>query len=149
MASVHRAIFIWFCLLIFIILLVLQLDRKVEWNWFVIFLPMWFLDSTFFGASMVRFTQIVKSRPRTTGSTANNNATQAALAAYGLKLKRATAAGVASIFVMAFQILLCIWLQYEEVKSSLPLYYVMIPFWLFLMILLGDLSYRLVYMYRH
>lgn len=45
MAVLHRALFTWFELLIFLILLVLRLDQRILWNWFIVFIPMWLYDS--------------------------------------------------------------------------------------------------------
>ncbi|GAB6018676.1 Transmembrane protein 60 [Chamberlinius hualienensis] len=45
MAVLHRALFTWFLLLIFMILVVLRLDEKTSWNWFIVFIPMWIFDS--------------------------------------------------------------------------------------------------------
>lgn len=45
MAVLHRALFTWFNLLIFLILLVLRLDHRIQWNWFIVFIPMWLYDS--------------------------------------------------------------------------------------------------------
>ncbi|XP_076178907.1 transmembrane protein 60 [Ptiloglossa arizonensis] len=44
MAVVHRALFTWFILLIFLILLDLRLDQRIQWNWFIVFIPMWLYD---------------------------------------------------------------------------------------------------------
>ncbi|CAD1471158.1 unnamed protein product, partial [Heterotrigona itama] len=44
MAVLHRALFTWFNLLIFLILLVLRLDQRIQWNWFIVFIPMWLYD---------------------------------------------------------------------------------------------------------
>jgi hypothetical protein len=45
MAVLHRALFTWFNLLIFLILLVLRLDQRIQWNWFIVFIPMWLYDN--------------------------------------------------------------------------------------------------------
>ncbi|CAB0038867.1 unnamed protein product [Trichogramma brassicae] len=45
MAVLHRALFTWFNLLIFLILLVLRLDHRIQWNWFIVFIPMWLYDN--------------------------------------------------------------------------------------------------------
>ena len=44
MAVLHRALFTWFNLLIFLILLVIRLDQRIQWNWFIVFIPMWLYD---------------------------------------------------------------------------------------------------------
>lgn len=44
MAVLQRALFTWFNLLIFLILLVIRLDQRIQWNWFIVFIPMWLYD---------------------------------------------------------------------------------------------------------
>eukprot|EP00745_Piridium_sociabile_P030788 TRINITY_DN51087_c0_g3_i2.p1 TRINITY_DN51087_c0_g3~~TRINITY_DN51087_c0_g3_i2.p1 ORF type:complete len:104 (-),score=9.24 TRINITY_DN51087_c0_g3_i2:39-350(-) len=44
MAVIHRALFTWFTTLDFLISLVLKLDSKINWNWFLIFTPLWVFD---------------------------------------------------------------------------------------------------------
>jgi len=45
MAVLHRALFTWFICLMFLILLVLRLDERVRWSWFIVFIPLWLYDS--------------------------------------------------------------------------------------------------------
>ena len=45
MAVLHRALCTWFICLIFLILLVLRLDERTRWSWFIVFIPMWLYDS--------------------------------------------------------------------------------------------------------
>ncbi|XP_030380197.1 transmembrane protein 60 [Scaptodrosophila lebanonensis] len=44
MTLAHRALFTWFILLVFLILLCLRLDPRTTWNWFVTFIPLWIFD---------------------------------------------------------------------------------------------------------
>lgn len=44
MTALHRALYTWFNLLIFLILLVLRLDQRTQWNWFIVFIPLWLFD---------------------------------------------------------------------------------------------------------
>ncbi|ALC43745.1 CG13919 [Drosophila busckii] len=44
MTLAHRALFTWFIVLVFLILLCLRLDPRTTWNWFVTFTPLWFFD---------------------------------------------------------------------------------------------------------
>ena len=44
MSLVQRVLLSWIFLLIFLIMLVLKLDSKIQWNWFLIFLPVWVVD---------------------------------------------------------------------------------------------------------
>lgn len=45
MSLAQRVLLTWIFTLIFLILLVLKLDGKVKWSWFLIFLPVWIFDS--------------------------------------------------------------------------------------------------------
>ncbi|KAM9816326.1 transmembrane protein 60-like [Syngnathus typhle] len=45
MSLVQRVFLSWIFSLIFLIMLVLKLDAKLHWNWFLIFLPVWTLDT--------------------------------------------------------------------------------------------------------
>ncbi|EFN82149.1 transmembrane protein 60 [Harpegnathos saltator] len=45
MAILHRALFAWFNVLIFMIVLALRLDQKIQWNWFIVFIPLWLYDN--------------------------------------------------------------------------------------------------------
>lgn len=45
MAVIHRALFTWFLFMVFLVLLALRMDNRTEWNWFIVFLPMWFYDT--------------------------------------------------------------------------------------------------------
>ncbi len=45
MAVLHRALCTWFVVQIFLILLVLRLDERVRWSWFIVFIPIWLHDA--------------------------------------------------------------------------------------------------------
>ncbi|XP_033327737.1 transmembrane protein 60 [Megalopta genalis] len=49
MAVVHRVLFTWFYLLVFLALLNMKLEQKIQWNWFIVFIPMWFYDLVLLG----------------------------------------------------------------------------------------------------
>ena len=44
MSLAQRVLLTWLFILVFLIMLVLKLDGKVHWNWFLIFLPAWIFD---------------------------------------------------------------------------------------------------------
>lgn len=125
MATIHRALFTWFMLLMFVILLVLRLDERVKWNWFLIFLPMWIFD----GILIVYITFYMGSHCKNGFDT--NDQTMGRKVAFlaGMFLK------------LSFQVLLCLRLQYYT--AELNLYYVMIPAWILLIVLIVDVSLRL------
>lgn len=41
MGFVHRALYTWFVVLVFLILLCLRLESRNSWSWFLIFTPLW------------------------------------------------------------------------------------------------------------
>ncbi|XP_062318791.1 transmembrane protein 60 [Osmerus eperlanus] len=45
MSLAQRVLLSWVFTLIFLIMLVLKLDSKIQWNWFLIFLPVWTFDT--------------------------------------------------------------------------------------------------------
>ncbi|XP_013867747.1 transmembrane protein 60 [Austrofundulus limnaeus] len=45
MSLAQRVLLSWIFVLIFLIMLVLKLDSKIHWNWFLIFLPVWTFDT--------------------------------------------------------------------------------------------------------
>lgn len=45
MSLAQRVLLSWIFALMFLIMLVLKLDSKITWNWFLIFLPVWTFDT--------------------------------------------------------------------------------------------------------
>lgn len=120
----HRALFTWFILLVFFILLCLRLESRTHWNWFLIFLPMWFYDlilliDAFFHIVM----HCKREHIRTTVRNKNN------LLILVILLK------------VAAQIILCLKLEYTLL--GLELYHVLIPLWILLPILIFDVTFHL------
>ncbi|XP_013421344.2 transmembrane protein 60-like [Lingula anatina] len=101
--------------LIFLILLVLKLDDKVDWNWFIIFIPMWLYD---IGVVIYVFVTMVR------------HCKNRAYHDRGLVSIKRRAWYLTSLFMkLIFEIILCLRFQYV---SSLSLFYVMIPLWILL-----------------
>ncbi|XP_012694656.1 transmembrane protein 60 [Clupea harengus] len=46
MSLAQRVLLTWLFTLVFLIMLVLKLDGKVHWNWFLVFTPVWVFDGT-------------------------------------------------------------------------------------------------------
>lgn len=44
MAVVGKALFTWFLVLLFMILVAYRLDKAVSWSWFLVFIPLWIQD---------------------------------------------------------------------------------------------------------
>lgn len=110
MAVLHRALFTWFVLLVFFILLVLRLDSRTHWNWFIVFIPLWVYDSILLVYVLFYMVSQCRSHERFGSSRAWY------IAAVALK--------------MVAQVILCLALEFPDL--SLSVYWVMAPLWLFL-----------------
>lgn len=113
MAVLHRALCTWFICLIFLILLVLRLDNRTRWSWFIVFIPMWLYDSVlllYLTFNLV--THCKRPHNRTFKS-----------------LRRKIWNLTCALLKLVAQIMLCLKLELEVPNSNfkLPLYYVMIP----------------------
>jgi len=130
MAVLHRALCTWFICLIFLILLVLRLDKRTKWSWFIVFIPMWLYDSIlllYLTFHLVRHCR----RPH------NRNFKSMRRKIWNLVLV---------ILKLTAQIMLCLKLEMENGTNSptkLPLYYVMIPVWIILPVTVFDVSFNL------
>ena len=113
MAVLHRALFTWFMMLVFFILLVLRLDKKAMWNWFIIFIPMWIFDLII--TIFIIFKMIMHCK---NGYDTND-----------MTMGRKVWFMFCVMLKLSFQVILCARLQYF---NNVPLYYIMIPFWLLL-----------------
>ena len=116
-AIVLRALFQWIAVLLFLIFCVLKIDDRLQWNWFLVFLPMWISDCI--SVLYLVINLIVKDwkarrrlRRRCDSSTARK-----VVCLIGVLLK------------IAFQVLLCSKL---EGVSNMAWYYVAVPLWLLL-----------------
>ncbi|XP_047002409.1 transmembrane protein 60 [Schistocerca americana] len=115
MAVLHRALFTWFILLVFFILLVLRLDSRTHWNWFIVFVPLWLYDLILL--VYVLFYAVSQCKGHCGGRAAATRAWS--VAAVTLK--------------MTAQVVLCLALEYPSWQLSV--YWVMAPLWLFLPVL--------------
>ena len=125
MAILHRSLFTCFSLLVFLILLALKLDKKVKWNWFLVFIPMWLFDSVIVIYITFKMTAQCKNR---------YNSGQ-------VSMLRKVCYMSFVLLKMAFQVLLCMKLQYYN--SEISMYYVMIPFWMLFIFITSDVSHGL------
>jgi len=133
MAVLHRALCTWFICLIFLILLVLRLDGRTTWSWFIVFIPMWLYDSILL---LYLTLNLVIHCKRPTNRTFH---------AMRRKIWNLTCA----ILKLVAQIMLCLKLELENSTNhpdfKLPLYYVMIPIWIILPVALVDIFFTLYY----
>lgn len=113
MAVLHRALFTWFICLIFLILLVLRLDERTRWSWFIVFIPMWLYDSILL--LYIVFNMITYCK--------NNHGRSFR------SMRRKIWYFTCAVLKLSAQIMLCLKL---ERMAEIKLYYLMIPLWLML-----------------
>lgn len=117
----HRALFTWFLLLVFFILLCLRLEGRTHWNWFLIFLPMWLfdlfllIDALFYMFVSLRIDSVTRF----------------------LKNRHAYLIIIVLLKITA-QVTICLKLEY--VTLNLQLYHVMIPLWILVSCLIVNVS---------
>nr|CAH8876358.1 unnamed protein product [Trichobilharzia regenti] len=63
MLLINKALFLWTICCVFLFLLILKVSEITYWNWFITFIPMWFLDFTLLVTTILhmsgRLTQIL------------------------------------------------------------------------------------------
>lgn len=125
MALLHRALVAWFVALVFLILLVLQLDHRTQWSWFLVLVPIWFWDCLIIVLLALHlFSQhcsqhSISSRP------------------WYFSKKLVTLMSPILLKII-FQCLLCN--KLDNPSSGTPLYYLFIPLWLLLLAALVRLT---------
>lgn len=126
MSVLHRAVFTWFTLLIFLILLVLRVDERTEWNWFVVFIPVWIFNSILLIYSAFDTVTLCKSRSVHRRGDIYWNVF--------------LVSGI--LFKMAFEIMLC--LKLESPSLNISTVYVLSPLWIILLMLAFDVFITLI-----
>jgi len=128
MAFLHRVLLTWFLGLVFLILLVIRLDQRTNWNWFIVFIPLWIFDVVVLSYAAFYIVSRLKVDPRQICT---------------VYVRRKFYVFVTVILKMSTQILLCLKLSHW----NLPLYYIFIPIWCVLTIglirvilILGDVG---------
>lgn len=117
----HRALFTWFILLVFSILLCLRLESRTHWNWFLIFVPLWIYDLILLIDAL--FNIFIRCRRDS----------------WKILFKNKNILLVVVVcFKIAGQILVCLKLEYNF--FILQIYQVLLPFWLLLCVLIVDVS---------
>jgi len=116
-----RALCTWFFLVLFLVLLVLRLDEKVLWSWFIVFIPMWLLDLI-----MIVYISIFMIRHCATGNDPS-----------GRSMLRKSYCIVCVLFKIAVQILICIRVEYV---GTMAVAFAVVPVWLLLVALTVDAS---------
>jgi len=129
----HRALFTWFICLIFLILLVLRLDERTRWSWFIVFIPMWLYDSIL----IVYFAFEMITLCRASGGPGEQSVTR------WRHVRRKGWYLTCAVMKLAMQIMICLKLDNRESGAlDIPLYYIMIPLWIVLPVTIADLFFN-------
>jgi hypothetical protein len=128
MAVIHRALFTWFLVLLFLIFVALRVDVKTTWSWFVVFVPIWIYDAILLLYILYQIAQHLKG-----GRVLNN-----------IPIQRKLVYLLAWALKVSFQVLLCIRLDTPVHEPPMQLFYVMAPLVALLCIGSVDVMYVLV-----
>ncbi|KAH8296875.1 transmembrane protein 60 [Drosophila serrata] len=107
MTLAHRALFTWFIVLVFFILLCLRLEPRTNWNWFVTFTPLWIFDVIIIIYVIIKFIRKWRNLNRLTDL---------------LFLYKWNIAGV--LLTIASQVMICLRLEYPH---QIPIYVTIAP----------------------
>jgi len=121
----YRALCTWFFLVLFLVLLVLRLDEKVSWSWFIVFIPVWLLD-----VIVIVYISIFVIRHCVTGNDPS-----------GRSMLRKSGCVVCVLFKIAMQILICVRLEFVGTMAAA---FAIVPIWLLLIALIVDVSVSVV-----
>ncbi|EDV95896.1 transmembrane protein 60 [Drosophila grimshawi] len=113
MTLAHRALFTWFIVLAFLILLCWRLSPRTTWNWFVTFTPLWFFDCILIIYVLIKFIRKWRNLNRLVDL---------------LFLYKWNIGGV--LLTITSQVMICMTLEYPQ---QIPIYVTMAP----LILLLG------------
>lgn len=121
--------------ILFLILLVIRLDRSVSWNWFLIFIPLWVLDLSIFLHDLVKLVQSYRESSSGTG-----------LRVFSLAaipdVRRLYWTLSVLLLKTAFQVLLCLRLEYQLEFLRVP--YVLAPLWVLLLGVAADVFWKIL-----
>ncbi|NWX37528.1 TMM60 protein, partial [Notiomystis cincta] len=131
MSLAQRVLLTWLFTLLFLIMLVLKLDEKAPWNWFLIFIPVWIFDT------ILLVMLIVKMAGRCKSGFDPRNGSQS--------MKKKVWYLIAMLLKLAFCLALCAKLQRF---TTMKLAYVFIPLWALLLGALVELGYNIFYVRR-
>jgi hypothetical protein len=127
MARLYKPLLAWLQFLWFLIVLVLRLEQRITWDWYLVFLPIFLLDLAMFSDILTRFIINFTHREAHLLSMSMNKWRQGVYLFY-LSAK------------ITFQILLCLKL---DAFVNMALYWVLTPLYVMLPVLIGDASMQL------
>ncbi|KAG5676010.1 hypothetical protein PVAND_005865 [Polypedilum vanderplanki] len=122
MGFIQRALFTWFTTVVFLILLCLRLEQKINWSFFLIFFPCWLYDL------VLIIWVVLELIKRHQNYRVIDSLRRYQYYIYGILLK------------ICSQISICLKLDYDIFK----LYIMMIPIWILLVQLIVYVSLNLI-----
>jgi len=123
MARLYKPLLAWLQFLWFLIVLVLRLEQRINWDWSVVFVPIFMLDLAMWSSMATRL--VVNFMYRHTRLVMAMNKRRQALYLFYLTAK------------VTFQVLLCLKL---DAFVAIALYWVLAPLYLMLPVLIIDAS---------
>lgn len=126
MAFVHRALLTWFLLLVLLILIVLRLDKRIHWNWFIVFIPLWFYECILLMNVFFNLMSQCKNMAVDRFSKVQRNM-------FWLTI---------IVLLMSSQMTLC--LKLENAAMNISMFNVMAPVWIILPLSLVDVFFTLI-----
>ncbi|KRZ78297.1 Transmembrane protein 60 [Trichinella papuae] len=151
MTAIHRAVFVWSCIMTFVIIAVMRLDGRISWHWSVVFTPLWILDLVaLFYTLLSCVRQVHLLRACSIGF--------AQIASDGYCKRRNVSFLLVILFKLCFLSLLSVKLEQQQHQhsavgkfstgESIKFWHVMLPFWASVSIALAEITYRLYHTYQ-
>ena len=113
MTLVHRCLFTWFIILVFAIFLCLRLESRTQWNFFIVFIPLWIFDVILIIYVIIKI--VTKWR--------NLTRLKELLIEYQWYIGTV-------LLKIAAEIMICLKIEYPQLELSI--YVTMIPIWILL-----------------
>lgn len=113
MTLIHRALFSWLIFLIFLILVCLKLEKRINWNWALICIPLWIYDGILIIYIIIKIIRKWMHLSRI----------KELIIGYQWYI-------LAVFLKIAAQIMICLKLEYVEL--NIRIYFVFLPIWILL-----------------
>lgn len=113
MTLIHRALFSWLIFLIFLILVCLKLEKRINWNWALICIPLWIYDAILIIYIIIKIIRKWMHLSRI----------KELLIGYQWYI-------LAVFLKIAAQIMICLKLEYVEL--NIRIYFIFLPIWILL-----------------
>ncbi|CAG9537073.1 unnamed protein product [Cercopithifilaria johnstoni] len=139
MGTGHKALFLWLLLLLALVFLVVYLDGGLDGEPSIFFVILGFFDIIFLSTSVIRIMRHYQICGVGRRQYDMNAPYQVAAYVYPLEKRVSAVAFALLVFKVIFEILLYIRLKFGMV----PVFWLAMPFWLFLVVLIIELTFRL------